>query len=240
VKKVLIAENIESLLTQGNDFLHRPDIAVFIAATSDDMLRTHIEEKVNLIITTFGLPGLSCEALFATIRQSKELAAAFTFIVCEDTPGHRERSSWCGANAVMTMPVNPVLFARKVQELLDVAPRRPYRVILNVVVEGASKNRTFLCSSENISARGLLIKTGENLGCGDRISCSFYLPGDAKVSVHGKIVRAVREEGSNINRYGVMFTDMSPDTRATVEAFINKEVRRNVESAPGPHDTLVA
>ncbi len=127
VKKVLIAENIEPLLTRGTDFLRRSDIAVFIAATNDDMLRTHIEEKVNLIITTFGLPGLSCEALFAVIRQSRELAAAFTFIICEDAPGHRERSSRCGAHAVMTMPVDPSLFARKAQELLDVTPRRSYR-----------------------------------------------------------------------------------------------------------------
>ncbi len=210
----------------------RSDIAVLTAETNDDVLRLHIEHKADLILTSFGLPGLSCESLFSVIRQSRELRSVITVLICEDSPGHRERSARCGPDVVVTSLRDPSALSRKVQELLDVAPRRAYRVILNVVVEGTSGNRTFLCSSVDISATGLLIKAEENLGTTDRVVCSFYLPDGTKVGAHGAVVRTMPETGSKSNRYGVMFTDMNPASRKAIEAFINKTTRSDTGTAP--------
>lgn len=219
---------------QEKDFFSRSDIAVFSAATNDQALALHIEERANLIVTTFGLPGLSCESLFTMIRQSKGLRAVSTMILCEDTRGLRERGARCGANVVVTLPIDPTLFVGNIQKLLDAAPRRSYRVVLNVVVEGMNKDRSFLCNSENISEAGILIKTEETLAHGDRLSCSFYLPDGTKVNAQGEIVRAAQEAWSKTNQYGVKFTDMIPGIKTAIEAFINKErQQRDLGSSPG-------
>lgn len=241
MKKILIAEKLRPLLVQNKNFHFRANIAILTAATNDDVLKIHIEEKASLIITTFGLPGLSCEELFATIRQSKELQSVFTLLICENTLGLRERSSRCGAHAVMIEPIDPAALARKVQELLDAPPRRSYRVILNVVVEGASKNRAFLCKSENLSSGGMLITTEEQLTTGAGLSCSFYLPGGRKVTAHGTVARVIRQEpGSKTGRFGVAFTDLSPDTKAAIEDFISQEIKNRPGSSPGMDTALVA
>jgi DNA-binding NarL/FixJ family response regulator len=241
MKKIIIAESLRPLLVQDKNFLSRADIEVITAATNDDVLKIQIWEKAGLIITTFGLPGLSCEALFAMLHQSKELQSVFRLLICEDTPGFRERSSRCGAHAVMFKPVDPAVLARRVQELLDVPPRRSCRVILNVVIEGASRNRAFLCNSENISSSGMLISTEEPFAQGDVVSCSFYLPGGSKVIAHGTITRVVKQApGSKMNRYGVAFTALCADVKTAIEAFINREVRNRPESSPGMDIGLVA
>jgi PilZ domain len=241
MKKIIIAEGLSPLLVQDNNFLSRADIEVITAATNDDVLKIHIWEKASLIITTFGLSGLSCEALFAMLRHSKELQPVFTLLICEDTPGFRERSSRCGAHAVMIRPVDPTALSLKAQELLDVPTRRSYRVILNVVVEGASRNRTFLCNSENISSSGMLISTEEPLMQGNAVSCSFYLPSGSKVIAHGTIARVVKEgPGSRMKRYGVAFTGLTTELKTAIEAFINREIQNRPEPSLGMDGELVA
>lgn len=238
MKKIIITESLKPLV-QNKNFHFRANTKVLFAATNDDVLKIHIEERAGLIITTFGLPGLSCEELFTAIRQSKELQPVFTLLICEDTLGLRERSSRCGAHAFMTEPVDPAALARKVKELLDVPPRRSYRVILNVVVEGIRKNQPFMCTSENVSATGMLIKSEDPLAMGDRVSCSFYLPGGSKVHINGKVARTVGPVvGSKAAIYGVQFTDMAPDSKSALENFIEQELRK--QPAPGPDTTLVA
>jgi Tfp pilus assembly protein PilZ len=169
------------------------------------------------------------------IRQSKGLRAVSTLLLCEDTPGLRERSTRCGADVMMTLPVDPELFIDKVQNLLDAAPRRSYRVILNVIVEGQNKGRSFLCNLENISTTGLLIKTDETLAQGDGLFCSFYLPDGTKVKVRGEIVRAAQDSWSKTGKYGVKFSDMPPDVRAAVDAFIHKELQQHNLGASSGH-----
>lgn len=238
MKKILIADSLKPLLLSGNTFLSRADISVITAATNDEVLAKHIEEKADLIITTFGLPGLSCETLCSTIRLSRDLRTVSILIICPDTPGYRERGARCGANAVMVLPVGSVKLADKIKELLDISPRRSYRVILNVVVEGTRKNRPFLCSSENVSATGMLIKSEDPLTVGDRVACSFYLPGGSKVHINGKVARAVGPDpGSKAAFYGVQFTDMAPDSKSALDNFIEQEIRKQL---PPGTDTLVA
>ncbi len=242
VQKIVIAEHLKPLLLKGADFFSRANITVLPAATNDDILTLHIEHRTSLIITMFGLPGLSCEELFTLLDRSRDLRPSFSIIVCEDTPGYRERSSRCPVTKVMFQPLEPGQLVRTVQELLDIVPRRSYRVILNVVVEGARKNRTFLCSSENISATGILIRSTEALGRGDRISCSFYLPDGKKAQMQGEVVRTMTEPAAKEKRYGIQFIDMDRPTRQSLESFIDQEYQRNLETGQpsGPQGRLVA
>lgn len=205
-------------------YFERSDIAVFSAATNDEVLRLHLEEHMNLIVSKIDLPGHQCEEIFDIIRRSDDLRRVSLVMACSDGAAHRERARRCGADVVLTMPVDPVVLSEKVRQLLNVAPRQAYRVVLNVSVDGKFKNRPFLCRTENVSSSGMRIRTALDLVVGDAISCSFYLPGGQKVAAGGEVVRAVeRANGQDERSYGVKFTKIEPAVQAAIEAFIERQ-----------------
>jgi DNA-binding response OmpR family regulator len=227
MKKLLISNELKRLFTEHSSYLDRADITVFTADTNDDMLRTHIVEKVDLITTKLDLPGLRSEDLFDIIRQSKGLREVLAIIICRNTPAHRERCKQCGAHAVFTEPVDIGLLHLKMLEFLAVAPRQSYRVALNVAVEGKFNNRPFLYHTENISATGMLIKAEEVFAQGDQLSFSFYLPDGTRVSARGEVVRTVqRGNAPDGPLYGIKFTDIAPSVRSPIDTFVNKQLQK--------------
>jgi CheY-like chemotaxis protein len=240
MKKLLIARDLKFELMKGMNFLQRAEIAVVTAATNEEILKEHVTENADLIITKLDMPGLTSESLVRTVRLGRSMREVSILLVCEDTAVERERCSACGVNAVITRPADPALFARKVLELLDVPPRRSYRVVLNAVVDGKHNNRPFLCGSLNVSTHGMLIRSAQNLSTGDHISLSFYLPDDTLISVNGEIVRAVKEtSGPDDNQYGIRFVSPEPGVKAALEAFIDRELHRRSSTDP-LHHTLVS
>jgi CheY-like chemotaxis protein len=224
MQKVLIANELEPLLVGTEPYLERSDIAIFFAATNAEVLKLHLEERMNLIISKLDMPGHRSEEIFDIIRNSNDLRRVSLVMVCNDDMVHRERARRCGANVVLTMPVDPLLLSTKVRQLLEVAPRQSYRVVLNVSVDGKFKNRPFLCRTENVSASGMCIRTGLDLATGEFISCSFYLPGGARVAAGGEIVRVIdRAKGQDERGYGIKFTEISPDVKAAIQAFVERE-----------------
>jgi len=199
---------------------------IFTAATNDEALKIHIEERVDLIVTKLDQPGLRSEELFEIINQSKELREVLTVVICDSTLFHRERCNRCGAHAVFATPIDIALLHLKIRQFLDVAPRQSYRVALNVAVEGKFNNRPFLYRTENISATGMLIKAEEIFAQGDRLALSFYLPDGTRVSARGEVVRIVKQGNAPDGcLYGIKFTDIAPSVQSPIDTFIKNELK---------------
>ena len=227
MKKLLIAQGLEPFMMKAMAFLQRAEISVLTAATNDELLKLHIETNAQLLITSLEMPGMACETLIQTIRRGEHFRTVPILVLCDDSPVQRMRGSTCGADAVLPLNADPARLAGKVQELINVALRRHYRVVLNIAVEGKHNSRTFLCTSENISSSGLLIRTTENLLQDDPITCSFYLPDGKHISASGEIVRAIKHISSTeVNRYGIRFVSPAPDPESALASFVEKEVRR--------------
>ena len=241
MQKVLVAQDLIPLLTQGKSFLDRADITVFTAATNDDLLRTHIEEVVNLIVTKPDLPGTNCEVIFKIISQAQHLKNVFLIMVCEDTILHKERCKHCGAHAVLTKPVDTALLHTKVQQFMSVAPRRAYRVVLNVAVDGKFRNQPFLCRTENISRTGVLIRAELDLAEGDRITCSFYLPDGMRVNTHGEVVRVAKQAGETQEKlYGIRYTTIPEDMEERIDTYVKKQQAQEPSSSVEQRSRLIA
>jgi hypothetical protein len=221
MKKVLLADGLKSLFTEKGSFLDRADIEIFTAATNDEALTIHGREHVDLIATQLDLPGLRIEDLFSAIRNDKELRKVSTIIICRDTLVHRERCKKCRANAVFTMPVDAALLTVKAQQFLHVAPRKVYRAPLAVGIQGSFKNRPLPFWTENISSRGMLIRTEEPLSKGDGIFFSYFLPDGTHVSGYGEIAR-VDQLTTGAFLYGIKFTDVAPADSSAIEAVVKK------------------
>jgi DNA-binding response OmpR family regulator len=230
MKKLLIIETLRPLFARRPSFLDRTDITLSFAETNDDILRRHIEDRADLIITMFNCSDLSAESLFSIIRRSAELKKVLLILACEEAPGLQERARQSGANVMLTLPIDQALLDRKMRELLEVAPRKAYRVVFKLAIDGKFRNQTFLCNSENISASGMLLRARENIAQGDHISCSFYLPDGMRIRAAGEVVRAVMRDTDG-TFYGVKFTDLAAEHRAALEAFIDREYRLRLSPA---------
>ena len=224
MKKLLIAKDLKHLMMAAMKFLHRSEIRLVTAGTNDEILQSHQIENAHLIVTKLDTPGISCETLVHAIRRSEHMREVSIILLCDKMPAHQERCNRCGVNAVVTKPVDHVLFAHTVQELLDIAPRRVYRVGLNIAITGKYNDHSLVCTSQNISTKGMLIKTAASLAKGERIACSFFLPDGKHLNASGRIVRVFHQPSEPYsNHYGVRFVSLSPDTEHAISAFVEKK-----------------
>jgi len=222
MKKILLAEDLKGLFKANSSFLDRADIKVFTAATNAEVLKVHREHEVDLIVTQLDMPGIRSEELFNVIRKRGELREVSSILICEDTLANRERCKQCGANAVFTMPVDTALLHMKVQQLLNVAPRKAYRAALAVAIQGQFKNKPLPFRTENISASGMLMKAEEPLSKGDGIFFSFFLPDGTHVSGYGEIVRVAQQMTTRAFFCGIRFTNIDPRVQSAIEAVVKK------------------
>jgi CheY-like chemotaxis protein len=221
MKKVLLAGGLKDLFAGRDGFLGRADIAVHTAYTFGQMLKIHRKEGADVIITELTMPDMKAEEFFETLRESEELRRVSSIIIAEDTLDHREQAKRCRANAVFTLPVDPVLFYSKVQQFLNIAPRKSYRTTLAVAIQGSFKDKPRPFYTENISARGMLIRSEEPLAKGDGIFFSFFLTDGTHVSGYGEIIRIGRTPGA-LYQYGIRFTNIDPSVSAAIQAAVDK------------------
>jgi CheY-like chemotaxis protein len=225
MKKVLIANDLKGLIQEKNSLLDRAEIKVFTAVTNDEALKICMKEGVDLIITALDAPGTRIEDLFTIIRATKELRAVSTIIVCEDTLANRERCKQCRPNAIVTLPVDPLLLFLKMHQFINVAPRKRYRAALAVAIEGKFKNDPLRFWTENISVSGMLIRADEPLMKGEGIFLSFFLNDGTHVSGYGEITRVVRQpEAHHAFQYGIKFTNIDSRDRSAIESMVKKSI----------------
>jgi len=231
MKKVLVAQELHALLKLENSVLNRAEFSIFTAATNDELLKVHRSEQVNLIITQLDMPGMPTEQFCSVIREEANLRAVSLIMVCGNNPVAIEKSSRCRANAVLLRPVHPLLLVVKAQQLLEIASRDTYRVLLSATIEGRSRDDSFFCRSRNVSATGILIETDKVLAEGDHLSLSFFLPDAKQVLASGRIVRTLAQSpGEKTNQYGLLFTELSPEAKRLLMAFIEK---KSLKTRPG-------
>ena len=105
-----------------------------------------------------------------------------------------------------------------------IAPRKSYKVILKATVHGQEKDNAFLCTSQDISASGILIETDRDLNKGDRITFSFFLPGASQIVVDGVLVRS--EKKGDALHYGIRFIDLEEESCQAIERFVDSFARK--------------
>ena len=227
MKKIIIPYDISRILQQKNSFLQRVDIKVFTAASNDEALKIHREERANLIITQIDMPGMATEKFCSLVRGDAELSAVSIIMICTNHGADIELSSRCGANAVILRPINAALILARAQKLLDITWRETYRVLISLSVDGNAKDTPFFCRSQNISTSGMLIETDKIIPHGDRVICSFFLPESIRIQATGEIVRIPQQPtGATLKQYGVKFSNLTHEAKQALEAFVEKKAKK--------------
>ncbi len=225
MKKILLATSPKTLIDTEKGILNRTDLKIFTTTSGKEALSIHRDEKVDLAILELEMPEINGDTLCSIIRKDDELKKVSLIIICNNNLSDMKRYSKCRANSYIAIPINPVILMEKVSELINISERKSYRVILNASVNGQHMNQSFLCYSRDISSSGILIETDKVLAAGDTILCSFYLRNSIIIS-EGKVVRSDKKTiESDINQYGINFSDLTPNSKSTIEAYIKGKSR---------------
>jgi len=225
MKKIVLAKPINDLIGKDKGFLQRADVRCSVAATNNEIMGFCRTDRPDLIMSHLDMPGRSTIELFEVLRDGGLLQKTAVILVHEGRPGDAQLAQRCSARAVFRMPVDAAQLLTKAQQLLDIPLREAYRVLLSVKVEGKCDDKTFFCRTENISVTGLLLESERTFQMKDRVECSFFLPGSHQIVVHAEVVRQVDSPGRRgANFYGIHFTQISPEGRAAIEAFVEKKV----------------
>lgn len=219
MKKILLVNSVVAFHDRNEGLLNRSEFRILTALTGEEALRVHREERADLIVAELNMPGMQGDELCAQLRREREIKNVSVILVCGDTPENRARVAQCGANAWVAKPINPERLLESIGQLLAVSTRKGYRVLLKVHVHGERECAPFFCTSHNISATGILFETDKLLNQGDRITCTFFLPGACQIAADGEVVRSVKVPDGSVH-YGVRFTDLSPQYRAAIEGFV--------------------
>jgi CheY-like chemotaxis protein len=228
MKKVIIAEDIKSILEKDLSFLNRADIRTFTVSANEPALALHRAEKADLIIVNLDSPEMSGEMLCSLIRDDKELCKVSIIIVSSNTDSDAKRCLQCRANAFITSPPDNPIFLQKIHQLLYVAPRKSLRVPLSIKIHVVTKGTPFIAYAENISISGMLLHSEALLFEGDTITCSFYLPDSTHITINAEVVRFLKKVTEHdTNCYGVKFIDLSIDFSSAIGAFVENKSRHN-------------
>jgi DNA-binding response OmpR family regulator len=228
MKKIILDQDLNTILRKKNSFLDRADMRVFTSASTEEVLQIHRTVRADLIMINLDMPGMGIEQLCFLLRESAEHSPVSIILVCANTESAVQQSSHCNVEAVIIRPFKPAQLLAQAKTLLNVSWRETYRVLLNVAVEGTVNAKHFVCTSLDISLAGMLIETTQTFNQGDRLSCSFFLPNMAQIQLTGEIVRTVRTvPGVVANWYGVHFLNLSPDAATTLKAFIDANASKS-------------
>jgi CheY-like chemotaxis protein len=219
MKKILLVYSLIVFCEKNRDLLNRSDFRIYTAISGKEALRIHRARRVDLIIADLDMPDMGGDELCSIIRSEEELRNVSVLLACRDTPEELERIAQCGANAWVTKPLQVGSFLERVARLLEISLRKDYRVLLKAAVQGEKEDRSFFCTSYNISASGILIETGEILEQGARITITFFLPGARQIVAEGEAIRSVMlTEGCY--HYGIRFVDLAAGFRQEIEQFV--------------------
>lgn len=222
MKKVLLVNSTRHFFEAGKSLLDRSDFQVFQAPTADQALRLHRQEQVNLIVSDLVLPETGGDVLCTRVRQIAESRDVSIILICHNNPEEQARAARSSANVCLFRPFPAKVLLDHVEKLLAVSVRKGYRVLLRAKVQGAQDDAVFFCTSRNISSTGILIEADRALNNGELINCSFYLPGSARITTNGEVVRKVAVDGKTA--YGVRFSGISTEHQQAIDSFIAEAV----------------
>lgn len=216
-KKVLIYEEGIPVIPFEDTLLLRKENEVYRTNSYEEMMNILKEKRIDLLILDDKVTGISVEDLVKSVREEPSLKDLSILLLSSSKPP----SLFKGVNIALSKPIVSLEFNESCKKLLNVEARRELRLLVYVQVQGFVRSNMFLCNSRNISASGILIMTTKTLKMGESVQLLITLPREKeKVKALAKVVREAREVSTQLNAYGLHFTEISEKDRERIRKFI--------------------
>lgn len=223
VPRVLIVSPADLTPVLGRTVLWRHGIERVFAQDAAAGIDTARRLVPNLVVVDAGLEQAG--DLLRTLRaEGATRRISLAAIAAADAEGDLRRS---GANLVLPAPVDPVAWDQRLEELLDVPPRREARLhaSFDVWCRSDPSREAQEAVVLNMSVRGMLVETSETLPVGSTVDLRLSLPGDAEpVTLIGLVVRTTAVEAGRC-RSGVQFLILRDPVRERIRSYIEAEAK---------------
>lgn len=232
-KKIIIAQAVQQIIGQGNSMFARGSIALFPAASCEEILDLHRTHKADLIISEAGLRAMGGIKMCSTIRKDPHLKSVSIILICEAADPSLQEYRKTGSNEVLAKPVDAVTLFSTVSHMLMVQDRLNARIPLRLTLEGKDRKENFVALSHDISVSGLLLESGRTLQAGERLECTFSMNGRV-VTIECVVVRTQKAD-SGIFLYGVKFLHLDAKMFVQIEHFVKSNLPGKAVH-PDPYD----
>lgn len=224
MKKILLADSAKLVIELEKAILsNRDNIRLFTASSGIEAINIHKNEKVNLILCALYMPGMNGDEVCRLIRKDDNIKNV-SIVMVTTSAKDVDMCLAAGANDVVLKPINPVDLLEKVGKYINIAVRRDTRLVARIGIQGIKGrvSEPFLDNTVDISISGVLIETNHLLNIKEKVSCSFFIPGNpAPVTATGEVVRRTDGKQVGMNYYGVRFLNIGKEDRQTLSNYIN-------------------
>ena len=222
----------------GPTVLGRPDIERI--HVDDPGATIDVATRARPTLVVIDLPRDAATALVRELRGHASTRPCAIAWVNRGDPAEAEAELVAaGANVAIPFPIDPLLWDRRLEELVTVPARRSFRIPVRFrdwsqFVQGTDEADAVVL---NIGARGVLLETARELELGGKLGLTFRLPGDSRdVAVVGQVVRLAGSAGEGLLRAGIEFLVYRADARERIVGFVEADP---ADTRPGaPADAL--
>jgi CheY-like chemotaxis protein len=228
VPRVLLVSPKDLSAQLGQTVLWRQGIERLFAHNSRTGLELARQLLPNLIVAdAVQLPDTP-ELLQSLRRDEATRRISLAAIPASSTPAAEEALRRAGANLVLPTPLEPGLWDPRLEELLDVPPRREARLRASFQLWCRADPQDELHEAVvlNISVRGMLIETREPLPIGSTVDLRLSLPGDGgPLPLIGLVVRS---SASQPERFygGVQFLILRDQVKDRIRSYIEADATK--------------
>jgi CheY-like chemotaxis protein len=227
VHKILLVDNISSVLEREKTMLDRKDFQIFTATRGDEALEIHAKEKVDVIIMDLRMPGMSGDELCRKVRASNDLKrVSIIMATLSDDPKELALCKASGANVCLQKPLRKDDVMAALSKFLDVPRRQSIRILVRVKMDGLIGGEFFIANTVDVSATGLLFECERQIAIGNTVEASFFLPGNGsfhRIVANSEIVRVVPGDTGKEVRYGVTFREFKEGSSDQISTYVTNK-----------------
>jgi CheY-like chemotaxis protein/Tfp pilus assembly protein PilZ len=220
--KVLIVDDVSSVLDLETSFLSRTDCSVFKATNGLEALRIAKSEKPDIIFLDLEMPvmnGIECCRFIRTDIDLKE-----TPVVIVTASSKEEECYRVGCSSYLRKPIDEDIFLTEIKKFIPIQVRNDPRLEVSIPASVTFKGTKTTGTVCNISRSGLFLESGEPFGIGSKVTVDFSLPDrKEKVKTKAMVVRLASEKSSDSKGFGLSFFEIAEKNQALIDSFIESQ-----------------
>jgi uncharacterized protein (TIGR02266 family) len=209
--------------------LSRSQLAVDRLARGEHGVQVAQKVAFDLIVVRHPLPDMSVGSFMQSVHQPGSPCAATPVLFLTDDARLAELQALLPGGAKQAHSVSrPDDLVAAVAEKLKLAPRADVRVPVRLAVKLQNPPQRVDGESENLSERGMLLRTGEQLPLGTRLVFELTLPGE-RLAVQGEaeVTRHAEPEVEALSGMGLKVLGFKGDGASRVRRFVERQAARS-------------
>ena len=212
---IVLADDQGLFRGASEEVLRRTGCTALLASSGTEALDLVRGEHPQLVVVSGRMPGMNGFDLCRVLKADP--AFARTPIAIVGPPEVAEEAERVGADAVLSLPLDPEAFFATVRRFLQIVPREEARSAVGWSVTFWRDGVPYAGTIRDLSRGGFFVRTPVHQPVGARLEVSFDVPvehGVKTVVAEAMVVRTNRDPDAGL---GCRFFQLSAQSRAHLE-----------------------